>query len=131
MKLIRGTKVIEYPVEVFENFNNPTLEQMYSLGFENYIEPPIVNPEPEPTAPVRRLSKLQFVNRFTDAEFVGILAAAKVSPEIEAWYAKFQMATPEMDGTSIDLDDPRTVAGINAFEAVGLIGVGRAAEILA
>jgi hypothetical protein len=62
---------------------------------------------------------------------VAILAAAKTVPAIEAWVKRFEMTTPEADGTSIDLDDPRTISGVQALEAAELIGVGQAAEILA
>jgi hypothetical protein len=90
-------------------------------------------PEPEPQ-PVyggrRRLSKLEFIDLLTDAEYVTILAAAKESVQIEAWIKKMELATPDQDGTSIDLDDPRTQGGVQALELIGLIGNGRAEEIL-
>ncbi len=41
-----------------------------------------------------------------------------------------ELATPEDDGTSINLDDPRTQGGVQALELIGLIGEGRAEEIL-
>jgi hypothetical protein len=50
---------------------------------------------------------------------------------VEVWLEKLNAASPEADGTSVDLDDPRTVAGIQSLEAGGLIAAGRAAEILA
>jgi hypothetical protein len=90
-------------------------------------------PPPEP-GPVyggrRRLSKLEFIDLLTDTEYVTILAAAKESVQIEAWIRKMELATPDQDGTSIDLDDPRTQGGVQALELIGLIGEGRAEEIL-
>jgi hypothetical protein len=81
--------------------------------------------------PRRRLSKLELMNRFTDTELANIYSAAKSSVMVEVWLEKLNAASPESDGTSVDLDDPRTVAGIQSLEAGGLIAAGRAAEILA
>lgn len=78
----------------------------------------------------RRLSKLAYMNRFHDDELAAVYSAAKVSVAVEIWLAKFNAATPEADGTAIDLDDPRTAGGVHALESVGLIGAGRALEIL-
>lgn len=74
----------------------------------------------------RMLSKLSYMNRFTDDELAGIYTAAKVNVYVEVWLAKFNAASGD-----INLDDARTIAGVQALEGVGLIGPGRAAEILA
>jgi hypothetical protein len=79
----------------------------------------------------RRLTKLAYMNRFTDTELGTIYSVAKTNIGVEVWLAKFNAATPEADGTSIDLDDPRTLGGLQALEAAGLIGAGRALEITA
>ena len=86
-----------------------------------------------PPAPVtvRKLTKLEYMNRFTDSELAAIYGAAKVSPAVEVWLKKFEMATPDADGKAIDLGDPRTIAGLQALEAATLLGAGRATEILA
>ena len=95
----------------------------------------------EPPDPSRRLTKLQFRNRFTAAEKRAIEFASLDNPsasqedrlkatDLRVFLADVEAATPEPDGTSIDLDDPRTVAGVNALESYGLIATGRAAEIL-
>jgi hypothetical protein len=78
----------------------------------------------------RRLTKLAYMNRFTDIELATIYSVAKTEIAVEVWLAKFNAATPEADGTAIDLDDPRTIGGLQALEAAGLIGAGRAMEIL-
>jgi len=88
-------------------------------------------PVPPAPAPVRRLTKLAYMNRFTDLELADIYSAAKTVIAVEVWLAKFNATTPDADGTAIDLDDPRTVAGLQGMEAAGLLAVGRAAEILA
>lgn len=86
--------------------------------------------EAAPSLP-RRLTKLQFFDRFTDSELVAIYTTAETSPEVRVWLDKLKMATPDSDGTSVDLDDPRTVGGVNAMEYGSMIGAGRAVEILA
>lgn len=65
------------------------------------------------------------MNRFTDEELVGIYTVAKTAVQVEVWLEKFKIAT------DVDLDDPRTVAGVEALEQAGLLAAGRAAEILA
>jgi len=91
--------------------------------------------------PKRRLTKLQFRNLFTPDEKVAIEFASLDNPSgtreerlqaagLRVFLADVEAATPEQDGTSIDLDDPRTVAGVNALETYGLIAADRAAEIL-
>lgn len=76
----------------------------------------------------RRISKLSFINRFTDVESASIITISKTVIEIETWLFKLNMTTPEPDGTSIDLDDPRTVAGVTAIlytlEQAGAIAAG-------
>lgn len=68
--------------------------------------------------------------RFTDGEISTILTLAKTNIEIEKWLFRFNNLTPEADGTAIDTLEPDVVAGIHAFESAGILGVGRAAEIL-
>ena len=85
--------------------------------------------------PKRRLTKLEFIGRLGEAVFVAILSMAQQSSEMAAWLEMVRMATPEQDGTSVDLDDPRTVAGLNALEPVliaqGVVSEGWAAGVVA
>ena len=100
----------------------------------------LVIPVEAPVA-TRRVTKLQFRNLFSAQEKVAIEFASLDNPNgtqeerlksagLRVFLADVESATPEPDGTSIDLDDPRTVAGVNALETYGLIATGRAAEIL-
>lgn len=73
----------------------------------------------------RLISKLDYMNRFTDAELVAIYTAAKTNVNVEIWLEKFKLAA------EINLDDIRTASGLQALETLGLITTGRAAEILA
>ena len=86
-------------------------------------------------APKRRLTKLELIGRMGEAVFVSIIGMAQQSVEMAAWVEMVRMTTPEMDGTSIDLDDPRTVAGLNAIEPVlvaqGIVSAGWAAGVVA
>jgi len=82
-----------------------------------YVAPP--DPEHPPDTRKfggrRRVSKLEFVQLLGDQAYGAILAMAKQSIAIEAWVKLLELATPESDGTSIDLDDPRTQGGVQAI----------------
>lgn len=69
-----------------------------------------------------RLSKLEFVERLGDAAFKALLEQAKVSVDIEGFVKLIDWTTPDLDGTSIDLEDPR-VHKIHDLEP-GLIAAG-------
>ena len=71
------------------------------------------------------LSKQQFIDRFTDAEFLGVLAAAKTDVAVEAWLFRFNNAENPLDTL-----DPRTIAGVQLMVAKGLVTQDRADEIL-
>ena len=89
-----------------------------------HVEEPAPVPE-QPQAAPRVITKLEYMNRFHDSELAALYTAAKSVVQIEIWLEKFKLAE------FIDLDDPRTVAGVQALEAGQLIGAGRASEILA
>lgn len=86
-------------------------------------------------APKRRITKLELIGRMGEQVFVAILSMAQQSIEMAAWVEMVRMATPEPDGTSIDLDDPRTLAGLNALEPVliaqGVVSAGWASGVVA
>ena len=82
-----------------------------------------------------KLTRLAFLNRFTDAEAVVIDLAsidnpAGTNPErvgqasIRRYMQKINAAT------FVDIARDDTIAGVNALESLGLIAVGRAVEIL-
>lgn len=86
------------------------------------------------TPAVTRLTKLQFIDRMGDAAYKTVLKLAKADVDVEAFVKRFEMATPEADGTSVDLTDPRTVAGVTAIgaalHAMGVVGTDWASEVL-
>lgn len=74
---------------------------------------------------VKNVTRLAFLNRFTADERIGIRTAAAQSPAVHDYMAMLDAAQ------DVDLTDPRTIGGVQALEGAGLIGEGRAAEILA
>jgi hypothetical protein len=78
-----------------------------------------------PVVAPRRLTRKQFTERFTSAELQAVLAATNANGALRAWWEKFCLAD------DINLDDPATPAGVQALEIAGLIGAGRAVEVLA
>lgn len=73
----------------------------------------------------RRLTHQQFLARFADAEMQAILAAEAAQPAVATWLERFRLAG------YVNLTDPSTVAGVQALEIAGLLGTGRAGEVLA
>ncbi|WP_434632072.1 hypothetical protein [Chromobacterium sp. CV08] len=73
----------------------------------------------------RRMTHKQFMARFSDAEIQGMLNAFGDNPALRPWWERFSLAR------DISLDDAVTQNGVQALEAAGLIGKGRAAEVLA
>lgn len=86
-----------------------------------FVLPP-ESPSAPPEPPV--ISKLAFRFRLTDAEYVGILNAAKTDVEVAAWVETFNMVT------RVNLDDPRTKAGLDLMVGKTLLTAVRKAEIL-
>jgi hypothetical protein len=71
------------------------------------------------------ITKLALLNRMTDAEFIGIINAAKTDAEVELWKTRFDNAT------TIDLNDgSRVVAGFPMLVTKGLLTQERATTIL-
>lgn len=77
-----------------------------------------------PLAPTPVITKIAMITRFTDAEFVGILAAAKTDVEVEGWYARFSAAS------TINLDDQRTQNGLAMLVTKNLLTQARETAIL-
>ena len=72
----------------------------------------------------RVISKLRYMELFTETELVNIYTAARTYVSIEVWLAKFNAVKDD-----IDLDDPLVLIGLKKLEMAGLIGPGRALEI--
>jgi hypothetical protein len=98
------------------------------MGFDTHTHTPITTAVPAPIQGPRRLTKLAFIGRI-GTEFAGILPAAKTNVQVELFVKMLDWATPDPDGTSVDLDDPRVVEALTTLEAAGILGAGRAQEI--
>jgi len=70
------------------------------------------------------LSRVDFMNRFTQLEIEAIAKAVKAIPSVETILLKWQAAD------SINLTSQETQIAINALETAGIIKTGRAASIL-
>jgi hypothetical protein len=99
-----------------------------TMGFDTHTHTPIVQDAPANPQGPRRLTKLAFIGKI-GSEFAGILTAAKTNVQVELFVRMLDWATPDPDGTSVDLDDPRVVDALTTLEAAGLIAAGRAQEI--
>jgi hypothetical protein len=91
--------------------------------------------QPEPVPPKRHITNLAFRQRFTRSEKVALEMAALDNPsasiEQRAQAAALRADLKDQEqATYIDLDRADTRAGVQMLEAAGLIGVGRAAQIL-
>ena len=95
----------ETPVEIVDG--NP---QFPSWGLPDPVS--VVNP---PARESREITKYQYINLFTDNELVTIYTAAKSLIQLEVWLEKFRVAE------IIDLKDPKTIEGLQALEAAGLL----------
>jgi hypothetical protein len=87
----------------------------------------LVGPEPAPPLPPPLppiITKLAFRFRLTDAEYVGILAAAKTDVEVMAWVETFNMVS------QVNLGDPRTASGLEMMVTKSLLTEERKTEIL-
>ena len=70
------------------------------------------------------ITKVAMRFRFTDAEYAGIITAAKTDAEVQVWYDTFNMLTV------VDLDNQRTKDGVANLVSKNLLTQVRADEIL-
>lgn len=101
------------------------------MEFDSHVHVEVAAPATEP-APVasppapRRVSKLTFQELLGDTLYLQIKAAAQTEPVVGLWLDKFNMLSTEADGTSVDLTDPRTRAGLEALIGVPGISIDQA-----
>lgn len=86
----------------------------------------LVGPEFTPTpGPIYApITKLAMIDRFSDAEYTGILTAAKTDVEVQGWLDRFNVAK------NVSLVDSRTISGMNLLVSKGLLTQARADSIL-
>lgn len=95
---------------------------VYWLYKDGKFSSPLENPKPN--LPLNVITKVAFRFRMTDAEYVGVLSAAKTDVEVLAWVETFNMAS------QIDLDKQRTKDGVANLVSKNLLTQERATEIL-
>jgi hypothetical protein len=79
-------------------------------------------PAPDTRPPI--ITRLAFRYRMTDAEYVGILNAAKTDVSVAAWIETFNIVS------QVNLNDPRTKSGLDMMVSKGLLTSQRETEIL-
>lgn len=97
------------------------------MGFDTHDHTPDAVPDIDitdvvPTAMI--WTKLEYLRRFTQAERIAIRTTTKTVPMLEDYMALLELAS------EVRSDDPDVIAALNMLEAGGLIGTGRAQEIL-
>jgi hypothetical protein len=83
-------------------------------------------PVPAPTGPARKvdLTRLEFLDCFTDQEKVQLKSLEATDPVVGLFWEEYRAAA------SIRLDDPRTVKAVGHLASLGYITEARKAEIL-
>lgn len=94
------------------------VQAAYPGRYREVPQPPPVDSRP----PV--ITKVAFRFRLTDAEYVGVLTAAKSDVAVTAWLETFNMVS------QINLADPRTVAGVDLLVSKSLLTQARATAVL-
>lgn len=91
--------------------------------YENgaFVAPPAPLPPPSLS---NIITKVAFRFRMTDAEYAGVISAAKTDVEVAAWVETFNMVS------QIDLDNQRTKDGVANLVSKNLLTQARADEIL-
>lgn len=73
------------------------------------------------------LTKQEFFDKLGRDAVNFILSASKTNVDMEAWVKRLDLVTPNADGTSVDLRDPRTIAGIHAISTI-MVSLGVVSE---
>jgi hypothetical protein len=81
--------------------------------------------EPPASSPVRVISVLEFLERFSQQKRIAIRAAARQSDSLADWLDLLMAAQV------VDLDDPRTLGGVAAMTDAGLLTEAEALAVLA
>lgn len=85
------------------------------------VLPPPSTPIPEP---IPQITRSAMIKRFTNEEYIGILAAKKTDVAVEAWYDSF------ISSDMVVLNSQNTIDGMNFLVSKNLLTQARADEIL-
>ena len=83
-----------------------------------------IDPAKIPAPEYRKLTSLEFLDLFTEAEQLAVATAAMQSAQVKLWYDRTLAAM------FITLADPRTEGGLQALVDGGLLTAERKAEIV-
>lgn len=112
-----------YVTVVFEN----TIPQGYCIAGYQFVSGNTwryILAEVQPIQSSQRITRLQFLNLFTDAELVQIYTASKTNVDVEIALDKIRASE------YIIKTDSTIVSAVSEFETLGLIATGRGAQIL-
>lgn len=103
--------------------------EVAQLQFDGWVilseRPPAPPEPPEPVPAPVILNKVDFLRLFTQTERINIRGAASVNPVVADYQYMLDAAV------TVNLSDPDILTGVPLLEQAGLIGSGRAAQILA
>lgn len=124
-EIVDGVAIAEDPLDTGDLWIDLTgvePEPARDWTYKNGVFSP---PADTPSAPLPNIvTKVAFRFRFTDAEYAGIITAAKTDAEVQVWYDTFNMVS------SVDLDNQRTKDGVANLVSKNLLTQDRATEIL-
>jgi len=113
---------VDIPNSVYEKYINgdaPGKALAVEDGVVKLVSPPEV-----PAAPQSVFSSLEFIEKFTDEEQLAIVTATLANPTVKLWYDKLLAAD------SINLEDARLIAGMDALVAASLLTAERKDAIM-
>lgn len=123
-----GTVVYSYQADTPVEWNGMEFSTHTHTERTEPVEGEVISPTKH------RLTKQEFFDKLGGAAVGFLLTAAKSNVEVEAWIKRLDLVTPDPDGTSVDLDDPRTVQGVNDLGALmvslDVVSAGWASEVL-
>lgn len=123
MNIVSNIVIADNPLttgDLWVDLTNVNPQPAIGWSYNNEVFTPPPPPPPLPNI----ITKIAMITRFTDSEFTGVLAASKTDVEVEGWYARFSAAS------QINLDDSRTIGGIDLLVSKNLLTQARATQIL-
>lgn len=110
--------------DIPDNFYEQYLDGAIS-GFD-VVNEVVIAIEPTPAAPLSKtkFTSLEWLDRFTQQEQLAVVAASMTSSQVKLVYDRMLAAS------YVDINDPRTEAGIDALIAANLIAANRKAALL-
>jgi hypothetical protein len=121
--IVENGVVVNVAVSESALFPNWIQSDVAQIGW-TYDGSSFTPPTPVPVVLPPIITRLAFRYRLTDAEYVGILTAAKTDVSVAAWVETFNIVS------QVNLDDPRTKAGLDMMVSKGLLTAERETEIL-